>query len=835
MDSTTDISGVSRRRSLFIWALCCVLAGIVFLAYAGVSLAGGRGQFLMPLDDVYIHFQYARQLATGEPYVYNPGLPPTSGATSFLYPYLLAAGYLLGFQELSLGVWALGLSALALAGSTWLVYRLSRCYAPYWIAVLLAVLFALSGPVSWHFMSGMETGLMIFLVLLTLHAFVSEYDALCMGAAAGMALMRPEGGALALLAAVALYIRSYAPVPFLHRTSNAERVSLGWLLLPLLAMIVQPIVNFTLTGSMVASGNQSKSVFGMVPAFHDVIIGRIISNFARTWVEFISGFSAREGWYVPFIVTLLSLIGLIFLLRAHSRRLTGLLVIGWLVVGTMAVATLDTAFWHFKRYQMPMMALFFPLAAWGLAAWPLRPPRSRLVLAGLAAALVLLTALPFLSHYLLNVNYVYAQPLQMARWLAANTPSDAVVAVHDTGMMRYGGGRTTIDMVGLTTPGTADAWRNGPGAVGEVLESLRPDYIASYGHGHGFGLGLLADTSLYANELVRFPVSLDPNFNVALAADTQGIYAPDWSTAARAIVPWQPYSLDKIEGFRQVDQLDVADLVSERAHKYTWRIDERVPGFPTEYYEMDYVACPVSPCAVMDGGRLINGEETFEMVTFPGEDLLLVTRVHPRYAGTLDVYVDGLLVDTQWIPELPGSWLEIVTFVSGGQITDEHTKIRIVPHVAGGHYIPYMHWAYQGVREESAPPDQILATFDGSPIVLHDAALSVRRQRQQLAVSLLWGSTSLPEGDYKVFVHLLDEAGNIAAQTDVRPGNGTLPPGNWLSGTIRDTIMVDLTQVSPGSYQVAIGLYDPVTFARLMPSAGDETGRLLIGDVVIDG
>ncbi len=49
----------------------------------------------MPLDDAYIHFQYARSIATGQPYAYNPGLPPTSGATSFLYPYLLALGYLI--------------------------------------------------------------------------------------------------------------------------------------------------------------------------------------------------------------------------------------------------------------------------------------------------------------------------------------------------------------------------------------------------------------------------------------------------------------------------------------------------------------------------------------------------------------------------------------------------------------------------------------------------------------------------------------------------------------------------------------------------------------------
>ena len=116
----------------------------------------------------------------------------------------------------------------------------------------------------------------------------------------------------------------------------------------------------------------------------------------------------------------------------------------------------------------------------------------------------------------------------MARWLAANTPTDAVVAVHDVGMMRYMGGRTTLDMVGLTTPGAADYWRNGPGAVAEFLMQQRPDYIASYGEGHGLGLGMIAETSIYGNPLASFPVELDNNANVALAAAFQGIYKPEW-------------------------------------------------------------------------------------------------------------------------------------------------------------------------------------------------------------------------------------------------------------------------------------------------------------------
>ncbi len=212
------------------------------------------------------------------------------------------------------------------------------------------------------------------------------------------------------------------------------------------------------------------------------------------------------------------------------------MLIGWMVFGTLAISTLDTAFWHFKRYQMPFIALLFPLAGWEIAeilnVTPDTMQRGKhlvaYLLVGGSIIVSLWTGAQFLQHYLLNVDYVYLQPLQMARWLQANTPPDAVVAVHDTGMMRYMGGRTTIDMVGLTTPGAADYWRNGPGSVAEFLMQKKPDYIASYGYGHGYGLGMLADTDLYGEPLASFPVTLDPNYNVALAADFQGIYKPDW-------------------------------------------------------------------------------------------------------------------------------------------------------------------------------------------------------------------------------------------------------------------------------------------------------------------
>ena len=826
----------TRRQNLLVWSLCCAAAGLMFVLYSSTALAAGQGNFILPLDDVYIHFQYARQLASGQPFVYNPGQPPTSGATSFLYPFALALGYIIGFTGLQLGVWALALGALALALSAWLVYRLVRLWGgTLWLAALLALSFALTGAVSWHFMSGMETGLVTLLALATLYTVAANRARLFVVSASLLALVRPEWGVLAALASGAMIWRVWS-VPDVSRRR-------GWwlpLLLPVTMIGVQPVVNWLVTGSVVASGNSAKSVFGMVPFRWEAVISRLWDNFSRTWVEFLTGFSPREGWYIPPLLALAGLAGSLALLKRRDQRPAGALALLWLLAGTAAIATLDTAFWHFKRYQLPLLALFLPLAGAGIG-WALTASRLGGWLGRLYAWVIVPlytahTGAAFISHFALNVGYIYAQPYQMARWLADNTPSDAVVAVHDVGMMRYVGGRTTLDKVGLTTPGAAAYWRSGPGAVAEFLILHRPDYVASYGEGHGFGLGMVAETSIYGELLAGFQVKLDPNHNVALAAEYQGIYRPDWTGADNAAahrpqVPW----LRNWFTWDEADTVNVAQISSEQAHAYRWVEQGRSAAFPTEVRQWGYVNCAGPDCDVLDGGRVVDVEESFTVQVKPGHDTILVTRLHPYSRGTFDVYANGERVARRWIPDLPGAWLDVHTLIPAEQVTSDQLNIVIVPNTPGGAYFPYWHGVYQGEYVADDPPPDTITTYQNGAIALALTSVSLETAddgSESLVVSLWWHSDGDAQGDYKIFVHMLDADDAIVAQADTRPGGGALPPGNWLPGAFRDDIVVHLAGVPPARYRIAIGLYDPVTWERLVPSSGgDENALLFIGEV----
>ena len=98
-----------------------------------------------------------------------------------------------------------------------------------------------------------------------------------------------------------------------------------------------------------------------------------------------------------------------------------------------------------------------------------------------------------------------------------------------------------------------------------------------------------------------------------------------------------------------------------------------------------------------------------------------------------------------------------------------------------------------------------------------------------LTLTLTWQSVSPLPGsqDVHVFVHLLDEGGNIARQTDAPPGGDLLPTGIWRAGDWVTSIhRLRLIGLADGEYRLAVGLYGPESGERLgvRDAAGQEQG-----------
>ena len=841
---------VSRRQSLRAWAALCGVAGLGTLLYLSVSLAVSRDPLLMPLDDTYIHFQYARQMAAGEPFSYSPGAPATSGGTSLLYPTALALGYRLGFTGWSLAYWAVTLGALAFVGSAGLVYRLGLDNpladaetSHREIAFVIAVAFALTGPFLWAALSGMETALFLLLALLAFDAVLRARLPAAIAALAVLPLVRPEGLFLSALGSLALAARDTWPRA---RAEQARRLFL--LSLPILAGAIQPLINFVATGSLSSSGNAAKSHLTneSVPLAERLL--KTVETFGRMWLELLTGVSRDWGLFTSPVLAGVALGGLLYGVWIMRRRREGAipaLALLWLLALTGAASTLDTAFWQFKRYQVPVMALLFPAAAWTCAAlthrfaergwlswtrWIL--PLAILLPAGL-------TTVTFARNYAENVQVVRDQQVPMARWAAEHLPEGVRVGVHDVGLMGYFSGLPLYDVVGLTTPGPAESWRQGPGAIFEHMaqSEYRPEYFAIYPDVQG--LTYLVDAGVFGAMLAEFAIDLPPH-NVAAATGRQIISRADWSGVPDAEAVAQTDTLRAVEGLALVDVVDVADLESEAAHGYVWQQGSfRPEGFVTEAYRLDYQNCgPGATCLATDGGRVLTGDEAFTLRTRPGEDLLLVTRAHGRESVSLAVEVNGERGASRVQPAVPGRWVEFATWVPGEQVSAE-TRVQIAVDAPGsGAYQPYYHWAYQGAFSPEGSNQEPIAQF-GTQQQVRLLAAEIEQRADEIDAHLTWLGPAPGAGDAMLFVHLYNdrEAPPVAQADDARPGGGALPPGNWLPGVRRDVVTLRLPpDLAPGEYALAIGLYDAATGLRL-PASGagaDASGRLFIGDVLIE-
>src|SRR5437660_1225920 len=160
------------------------------------AIAGAAG---FPLDDSWIHLQFARNLAEGAGFAYNPGVP-VAGSTAPLWTLLLAAGARVAGASLVMA------KTLGVAGALIAALVLRRA-ALAWgasppAALVAAVGLVWSGPFAWGALSGMEVTLAALLVTAALLALARDHLVLTAVAGGLATLARPE--AVVLLPFLAL-------------------------------------------------------------------------------------------------------------------------------------------------------------------------------------------------------------------------------------------------------------------------------------------------------------------------------------------------------------------------------------------------------------------------------------------------------------------------------------------------------------------------------------------------------------------------------------------------------------------------------------------------------
>jgi hypothetical protein len=108
----------------------------------------------------------------------------------------------------------------------------------------------------------------------------------------------------------------------------------------------------------------------------------------------------------------------------------------------------------------------------------------------------------------------------------------------------------------------------------------------------------------------------------------------------------------------------------------------------------------------------------------------------------------------------------------------------------------------------------------------------------RLDLTLYWQALTQLDDSYKVFVHMIDQGGNRVVQQDKIPQDWALPTTAWGPGeVVVDPYQVPLpADLSPGSYQIQIGMYSEQTGQRLSvhaAGASSQSDAISLGRITV--
>jgi hypothetical protein len=622
------------------------------------AVHGALGPWSAPLDDVFIHFDFARQTARGHAFEWSPGAGYSSGGTSLLYPFVLVPGFWLGLSGLSLMLWAAIVACVCVFG-TMLALRRLFGGLPRAASYLLPPILLGVGALDWSLWSGMEVALFLGLWSLAVVAWddlrqeplgARPLPKAALLGVAGLLVCatRPEGiGALFVLTVTALWQ---------HRRQALTRVALlgALALLPAAAVLVaHGVANRLLTGDSTAAGALVKLELHHPYLTRSDVLGAWWFHFKYQVLRVTQYHFADVAW-VGWLAWLVAAYAFVVPSTRRAAVVLWLSMLAWIGI----VALNGQVRWQNERYTMPAVAWLLVSAALGLGGALSRIKLRNAKSYAPAAVMLLLSSLfawrqaPRFREQLWFFGRasrnIYDQHVMAGRKLRDQfRPQPSRVLVGDAGAIPYVSDLPALDIIGLGgfrgLP-FARATRQNVAAGIELIERLpraeRPDILAIYP-------GWWGDFPLWFGKRIdEVPV----RGNVICGGASKVLYAPRWESLDKSE---QPFSL--LAGERRVDGVDMADLVSERQHGY------QLSSGAVGHVLMKLLPNPTLPREdLWDAGRVVppGVRESFTLSGLdPARKVALIVRAAPTEKLTLIVEADP---STSAKAELPRSdgWLE---------------------------------------------------------------------------------------------------------------------------------------------------------------------------------
>jgi len=435
------------------------------------QIAGAAG---FPLDDAWIHLHFARNLAAGAGFSYNPGTP-VAGSTAPLWTLVLGTGAFVATASLAM---AKAIGVVATVGTALVIRRASLAWgARADVALVAAIALVWMGPVVWGALSGMEVSLAALLVAAALLAHARDHTFATAACAALAVLARPE----ALLL-----------VPFLvaARPLTLRRIAL---FAAVTIVAVAPAILFSLRTAgtpypATAAAKVEGGLVGWLGGVREPAALTFVTRpaaFLSEWVAWL----ASIHWLLPFALALA-----LVLTWKYTGRVLGLVTLVLVAhpLGMALLAPYRGPAFQEGRYSihllpLAVLALAVGLGSRGLAATdgddrssaPTARRHGWMVAAALMVWLALAagTLVPAATRYGWAVQNINAMQVHLGRWVDAQIPKTARIALNDIGAIAFFSRREVIDLMGLVTPEIIPYRRRGETGVMEYVAETCPEYL----------------------------------------------------------------------------------------------------------------------------------------------------------------------------------------------------------------------------------------------------------------------------------------------------------------------------------------------------------------------
>lgn len=417
-----------RIRTPGRWQRAAIAAGLVSSLVVALAWAASLDYLS---DDAFISFRYARNLATGQGLVYNPG-ERVEGYTNFLEVVVLAGLHRIGV-DLVAGGRGLSLSAgVACVLLAWAMATRALCRWPA-LALVAPVLVAVNPYHAAWAAAGLETTLFSALLagaaLPLLGAETTRRSVMLVsGLALLLALTRPEGVVLFVVLAACAASASRGDV-----AARVRAVGVGLLLFGVVGGVYFA-ARWAYFGDVLPNTFHAKSAFTL--------------NHARRGLDYVLAFAAN-----PFVQCAGPLV-LAGAWTALRRRLLPLLAVPVAILLIVVAEGGDGL--PMYRFLVPAIPFFACLVALGVELAAARLGARAGILLGLAVVAVVSVLSFYPNRDSQFMNFVYQRNYEVPAWSAAGRalgrayPPGTKLAAVPIGAVGYYSGLHVIDMVGLT-------------------------------------------------------------------------------------------------------------------------------------------------------------------------------------------------------------------------------------------------------------------------------------------------------------------------------------------------------------------------------------------------